>query len=303
MIYLVKEDGLKETKSALGEENFIGVFSYDELKKSSEDFGILGNFAGDTAKNNTVRFESHMDMDVLCIPAPDIREPKHMEMVIHIIVRKGRFLVACRDTGSVCDVIEKIAEQSTGVLTVGRLLAGLFDTVIDSYSKISERIEEEIVVLEEAVVSDNGRKNYTVEILSLRRRLFWYRKYYEHLITVFNYIALNENGLFDSHALRLLKIQSSKTERLYNNTLSFIEYAAHIREAYQAQVDIRLNTIMKVFTVITAIFLPLTLIAGWYGMNFNMPEYSSPYGYIAVIIVSIAVVVVSIGYFKKNNWF
>ena len=67
--------------------------------------------------------------------------------------------------------------------------------------------------------------------------------------------------------------------------------------------DIRLNTTMKVFTVVTTIFLPLTVIAGWYGMNFQMPEYEWKYGYLIVILASVACVVAGIAFFKKNKWF
>ncbi|MPN50396.1 Cobalt/magnesium transport protein CorA [bioreactor metagenome] len=60
---------------------------------------------------------------------------------------------------------------------------------------------------------------------------------------------------------------------------------------------------MKIFTVITAIFLPLTLLVGWYGMNFHMPELQWAYGYPAVIVVSIALMVALILLFKKKDWF
>ena len=63
-----------------------------------------------------------------------------------------------------------------------------------------------------------------------------------------------------------------------HSVLNLRDYLSQVREAYQSQIDINLNNVMKIFTVITAIFLPLSLIAGWYGMNFNMPEYQSPYG-------------------------
>ena len=60
---------------------------------------------------------------------------------------------------------------------------------------------------------------------------------------------------------------------------------------------------MKIFTIVTSIFLPLTLIVGWYGMNFeNMPELTWKYGYLAVIICCIAMVVGMIGYFKHKKW-
>ena len=65
--------------------------------------------------------------------------------------------------------------------------------------------------------------------------------------------------------------------------LNLRDYVTQVREAYQAQIDINLNKVMKIFTVITSIFLPLTLIVGWYGMNLKMPEYSWVYGYPFVI--------------------
>ena len=70
------------------------------------------------------------------------------------------------------------------------------------------------------------------------------------------------------------------------------EYSLQISEAYQTQIDIRQNIVMKVLTTVTAIFLPLSLIAGWYGMNFkHMPELCWRYGYHYVFLLSIIVVI------------
>ena len=92
-------------------------------------------------------------------------------------------------------------------------------------------------------------------------------------------------------------------ERLFQEVLNLRDYVTQVREAYQAQVDINLNHIMKLFTVITAIFLPLSLVAGWYGMNLQMPEYGWQFGYPAIIVISAVVVVGVILYFKKKKWF
>ena len=93
-----------------------------------------------------------------------------------------------------------------------------------------------------------------------------------------------------------------RTERRFQNVLNLREYVTQVRESYEAEVDISLNTTMKIFTVVTTIFLPLTLIAGWYGMNFpNMPEFGWKYAYPAVIIVSILVIILEIIYFKKKK--
>ena len=73
-----------------------------------------------------------------------------------------------------------------------------------------------------------------------------------------------------------------------------------LRETHDAMLDYNLNNIMKLFTVITTIFLPLSLIVGWYGMNFeNMPELGWRYGYLGVIVFSVIVVVCCFIIFKK----
>ena len=96
---------------------------------------------------------------------------------------------------------------------------------------------------------------------------------------------------------------SRRTERSYQNILNLRESVTQVRESYEAEVDISLNTTMKVFTVVTTIFLPLTLIVGWYGMNFAIPEYHWKHGYAMVILLSILCVLACIAFFKKRKWF
>lgn len=77
-----------------------------------------------------------------------------------------------------------------------------------------------------------------------------------------------------------------------------------IRELYQSMQDAHQNKIMAVITIVTTIFLPLTLITGWYGMNFvYMPELQWRYGYFAVIMISLIIVIAEIIYFKKKKFF
>ena len=84
---------------------------------------------------------------------------------------------------------------------------------------------------------------------------------------------------------------------------SLLDYTVQIRDTYQSQLDVRQNRIMTVLTVVTAIFMPLTLIAGWYGMNFKyMPELESEWGYPVVIGVCLLIVILSLIFFKKKKW-
>ena len=91
--------------------------------------------------------------------------------------------------------------------------------------------------------------------------------------------------------------------RLRNEAQLLREYCLQVRELFQAEIDIRQNRIMKILTIVTTIFLPLSLLAGWYGMNFTgMPELTWKYGYPAVIAVSILVVAVCVWIMKKKKF-
>ena len=84
---------------------------------------------------------------------------------------------------------------------------------------------------------------------------------------------------------------------------SLLDYTNQIRDTYQSRLDVKQNRIMTVLTVVTTVFMPLTLIVGWYGMNFKyMPELNSVWGYPIVIGVSVLIVVVSIVFFKRRKW-
>lgn len=90
--------------------------------------------------------------------------------------------------------------------------------------------------------------------------------------------------------------------RLREETQMLREYSMQVREVYQSQIDLRQNKIMKILTVVTTLFLPLTLVAGWYGMNFDMPEFSSPFGYPAVILLSVVILSLCVWLMKKKKF-
>ena len=81
------------------------------------------------------------------------------------------------------------------------------------------------------------------------------------------------------------------------------EYTVQLRDLIQTRIDVKQNRIITLLTVITTIFTPLTLLTGWYGMNFRyMPELESRWGYPAVIAVSLAIALGCLLYFKKKKW-
>lgn len=167
-----------------------------------------------------------------------------------------------------------------------------------------EKIEDRITDLEDSLLMDKSMKSYrTAQIIGLRRELLKMKRYYEQLAMITSELAENANKAFSKDLQKRFSALDRRIDYLLNSVLHLREYITQVREAYQAQIDIEQNQIMRVFTVITAVFLPLTLIVGWFGMNLQMPEYNWSFGYPYVIGLSITVCLSSIVFFKIKKWF
>jgi magnesium transporter len=113
----------------------------------------------------------------------------------------------------------------------------------------------------------------------------------------------NENEFFDADNERYFHLVSQRVETLYDIASSLVVFSIQIRDFYQTQMDVKQNNTIALLTIISTIFMPLTLIAGWYGMNFKyMPELQYKWAYPAVIVLSIGIVIGSIILFKKKKW-
>ena len=187
-------------------------------------------------------------------------------------------------------------------ISESKILYMLLDRLTSMDNVILKKIESSIATLEEQVIS-GVEKDFTVEIIKLRKQLLFLKRYYEPLIDISEDLEENESGFIDEGAIKYFKMLINRIQRLNNNVIHLRDYVTQVREAYQAQQDIKLNNTMKLFTVVTTIFMPLTLIVGWYGMNFtHMPEIKSVYGYPSVIALSLAVVAVCLVYFRRHDY-
>ncbi len=183
-----------------------------------------------------------------------------------------------------------------------RFFFTFIDSLINSDNKELEDIEIEINRIEDKIINENAYKNFNEELLKYKRKLLNLRNYYEQLIDIGEALNDNENQLFDEANLDYFRSFIRKSERLCSDVNLLRDNIVQLRETYQSNLDLKLNNTMKLFTVITAIFSPLTLIAGWYGMNFRyMPELNWKYGYLFVIVLSITVLSVCIFIFKKKR--
>ncbi|MBC5648026.1 magnesium transporter CorA family protein [Christensenella tenuis] len=252
--------------------------------------------------NPSMRFENHEQFDLLCLPLfRSFRDLEHSPS-IYIIIQKNSMHLVCGEHKNLVSLLEQFIKNNAGTAGIGRLLCAFFEYQLDDDLSELDNIEKQIADLEDRVLTDQ-QENFTKEIIRERKRLMAIMRYYEGLLGILEYAAMNEKHVFSSRSVRFLNIIHGKTQRLYDKAKTLREYVSEIREAYQAEVDIRTNNIMKILTIVTIIFMPLTLIVGWYGMNLRMPEYGFAAAYPIVIVSCILVAVLGIIYFKKHKWF
>ena len=161
-----------------------------------------------------------------------------------------------------------------------------------------QRYERELEGIEREIM-DDAEEAHIQRNNEIRGDIRDLRIHYEQLLDFGQELEENENGFFEEDNIRYFHMFSSRVDRLYNAATHLRDYTIQLNDLYQSQLDVKQNRIMTVLTVVTTIFMPLTLIVGWYGMNFKfMPELESRYGYPVVIGLSVFIVVASLAYFK-----
>ena len=196
-----------------------------------------------------------------------------------------------------------IHRHPTATVTAGQLVCAFLESLINGDGRLLEELEFTFSQLEESVLREAADDDFIIRLLHHKQYLLLLHSYYQQLVDIGESLAENENRLFAEADLRYFRRFSDKTERLCRTAVTLREQLGQLREAYQSMLDLRLGAIMKTFTVLSAVFLPLSLIVGWYGMNFEgMPELHWRYGYPMVAVACGAVVLICIQIFRRHHW-
>jgi magnesium transporter len=143
---------------------------------------------------------------------------------------------------------------------------------------------------------------FSDDLFCIKKKLLEMRNFYDELVDLAQELNENELELFASKELRYFKRLANKSERLHDNIDFQISSIMHLKETYESFLEMKLNETMKLLTIFTAIFSPLTLIVGWYGMNLSMPEFNWRFGYLFVALLSGAVIALVLIFFKRKKW-
>jgi magnesium transporter len=183
------------------------------------------------------------------------------------------------------------------------LAYSLIDAIVDSYYNILEELGENIESLHEQLVVEPKREDLQI-IQHLKRDMLFFRKSVWPLREVIGGLAKSESTLIKEDVLVYLRDVYDHVIQTIDTTETCRDMLSAMLEIYLSSVSNRMNEVMKVLTIIATIFIPMTFLAGVYGMNFKyMPELEWRYAYLFFWIVVLVVLIAMVAWFKKKRWF
>ena len=203
------------------------------------------------------------------------------------------------------ELLKKMVQKSEGEWE-GKppeiLLYRIFCKLVENDVRVLDTIYKQLAALESEIPRENARF-FLQKMYTMKHSIYQLFRCYHQLTEMVEELMEWDDSFLREDRMVCFEKFITRTKRLSDDMEIMREYAMEIWEIYQSQISIRQNDIMKILTIVTTIFLPLSLLAGWYGMNFEyMPELSWKYGYVMVVGVALCIVVISLIIFRKKRY-
>jgi magnesium transporter len=288
--------------------NIYGIHDQELMGRMGESLGLLPLFLEDVMNTDQrPKYEDGETYDAVILKM--LKYDESVKLIsaeqFTLILGEHYVLTLQEQTGDVFNPVRdriRTAKPTSRLYDVDYLAYALLDTIVDNYILVTEAIGREIESLEDRIFL-NPEKSLVQEIYKFKTEISFLRKSVRPVKDLMGQLLKSENNLFQEKHLHFMKdlddlvTQATEAIELYNGMIS-----DHLN-IYSTNVNNRINEVMKVLTIFASIFIPLTFLAGIYGMNFKyIPELGFKYSYLIFWIVVIVVVIALLIYFKRKRW-
>jgi len=287
--------------------NVDGVHQAELIEAIGKRFNIHPLTLEDIVNTNQrAKFEDYENYVVSIMKMIDYaNEELHSEQLAVVLMEGMVISFQEANGGDAFDLIRTRIRQGKGrIRKMGAdyLAYALIDAVVDCYFSILEKIGDKIEGLEEELITEPGKS--TIEQLHhMKREMIFVRKAVWPMRELINNMERSESQLIKDSTDVYLRDVHDHTIRVIDTVETYRDLLSGMMDIYLSSVSNKMNEVMKILTIITTIFVPVTFIAGVYGMNFDyMPELHSKWGYPAVWGVMLLIIVSLIIYFKRKKW-
>ena len=304
MLYYIKStlEKAEETISGKQGAKYVAVLTSAEWMEFKDTFDMGIEMDIDLSAVHSTKAEVNYDSLTGTFSVPDRRNLSGINTNFAFALdEKG--IVFIDDSGIVEKILQSIIRTKKWALpSLERFIYDFLEQLVTGDQTMLEKYDKELDTIESNILS-GSEADPTPRVNHIRSDLRDLRIHYEQLQDLAQELEENENDFFKKDNVRYFHLFNQRISRLHDMTSSLRDYSIQIRDLYQSRLDIKQNRIMTLLTVITSIFMPLTLIAGWYGMNFKyMPELEYKISYPIVIALSIVIVIFSLIFFKRKKW-
>ena len=288
--------------------NIDGLHQVDIIEKIGKEFGfhplLLEDILNTEQRPKTEDFETHIYI-VLKMLYYDEKIKEITSEQISIIFGHNFVISFQEKEGDIFDPVReriRTGKGRTRKMGADYLSYSMMDFIVDSYFSILEKLGENIEEVEETMITDP--KPETLHgIHSLKRKMISLRKSVWPLRDVLSALERSESSLIQEPTRIYLKDVYDHTIQVIDTVETYRDVLSGMLDVYLSSISNKMNEIMKVLTIIATIFIPLTFIAGVYGMNFEyMPELRWRPGYLVIWIVMISIGISMLVYFRKKKW-
>ena len=208
--------------------------------------------------------------------------------------------------GDLFGALRQRIQKGSGVIRQRRvdyLLYRLIDIIVDSYYQVLDAVGQQIEHVEDDVIKHPTTQEFH-KIQRVKKELIFLRKALYPLRDAVNKLTKDESGFIEQANLRYFGDVYDHVVHLIDSLDTYKDLTSSLMDIHINTMNTRMNEVMKVLTVISTIFIPLTFIVGVYGMNFEfMPELHEHWGYPGVWLAMTAIVIGMIAFFKFKKWF
>lgn len=225
---------------------------------------------------------------------------------LSIVIGEDYVLTFQEADGDVFNGLRERIENANGRIRnsgTDYLLYALIDAVVDNYFIIIDTMSDKIEALEDSLFLENPEEDLSHDIQDLKREVLKIRKAIYPLREVINRLEKSEHQLIDEKTHSYLRDLQDHITQISENIEVYREMIWGLMDMYMTTISNKMNEVMKVLTIMASIFIPLTFMAGIYGMNFEyIPELQFKYGYFYLWGAMIVVFFLMIWYFKRKKW-
>jgi magnesium transporter len=298
---------LKESPS-ISWINIDGIHNVDIIEKIGNRFGlhplVMEDIMHADQRPKMEDFDSYIYL-VLKMFRYDETEFEIKAEQVSIILGEGYVISFQEMQGDTFDPVRERLRNSKGRIRSKKadyLAYALLDSIVDNYFVILDKIAESIEEIEEELVSDPDASTLQ-KIHTLKKEMIYLRKSIWPLRDLVNNLERTESQLIDDSTSVFLRDVYDHAIRVADMIETYRDVLSGMMDVYLSSISNKMNEVMKTLTIIATIFIPLTFIAGIYGMNFeNMPELGWKWGYSFLWIIMLSMSTVMIVYFRKKKW-